>query len=417
MAEFAASIIAIVSAGTKVTLVLSKVGSELGSAGKEARMIASEIRSFCTVLKVLQKAVGQVENSPYYAQCKDVVADMTLASTEMFTDVLDAAESVKKIATGATKSNSGKDESMSVRQRLSWVLFKKPKITMLRASLESYKSTLVLLLGTINISERSARRLSKVPTEESLREENEDMVELESLRLAQRDSLLELESTKKRLSASLSDDVEDNHNEVLSSSILVMETEEGPNEDLREQIEILRRSVASSDSRSGVLQIADRSETHNKRATIALDPEHHRLSRAMSTISLGIAQSSAKPVPFSPQHAYQFLQSAQNDPACGEIAIGTLDAMDDGSFRDKLYKVEGWFKVLSESERSAALFALGMQMTERWVHFYIPFLQCVRDDHGAQFDQRWGAARSIGRLVRWKRISELLPTTTFTTEN
>jgi hypothetical protein len=51
MAELAGSIIGIVSAGTKVALVLSQLASDVGSAGHEVRMIDGEVRSFCAVRK------------------------------------------------------------------------------------------------------------------------------------------------------------------------------------------------------------------------------------------------------------------------------------------------------------------------------------------------------------------------------
>jgi hypothetical protein len=72
MAELAASIIGIVSAGTKVTLVLSQLSADVGSAAKEARMIASEIRSFCAVVKTLGETLEKVQNSQYYAHCNEV---------------------------------------------------------------------------------------------------------------------------------------------------------------------------------------------------------------------------------------------------------------------------------------------------------------------------------------------------------
>jgi flagellar motor component MotA len=73
MAEFAASIIGIVSAGTKVTLVLTQLAADVGSAAKEARMIANEIKSFCAVVKTLGETLEKIENSQYYAHCAEMV--------------------------------------------------------------------------------------------------------------------------------------------------------------------------------------------------------------------------------------------------------------------------------------------------------------------------------------------------------
>jgi hypothetical protein len=55
MADFASSIIAIASAGTKVALVLPQLASGISSAGQEARSIASEIRGLFAVLKTLHQ--------------------------------------------------------------------------------------------------------------------------------------------------------------------------------------------------------------------------------------------------------------------------------------------------------------------------------------------------------------------------
>src|SRR4051812_36606885 len=104
MAELAASIISIVSAGTKVTLVLSQLAADVGSAGKEARIIGSEIRAFCAVVKTLGETLEKVQDSAYYAHCAEMTKDMTEASMEMFTEILDASESVR----GMSKGKDGK---------------------------------------------------------------------------------------------------------------------------------------------------------------------------------------------------------------------------------------------------------------------------------------------------------------------
>ena len=63
MAELAATIIGIVSASAKVALLLSQLASDMGSAGREARTIAIEIRSSCTVLRTLHDTIAKVEGS------------------------------------------------------------------------------------------------------------------------------------------------------------------------------------------------------------------------------------------------------------------------------------------------------------------------------------------------------------------
>jgi len=92
MAGLAASIIGIVSAGTKVTLVLAQLAADIGSAGKEARMITSGTRCLCTVLKTLPDTIEKVQSSNYYEYCASVTRDMTDASLEMFSEILNVTK-------------------------------------------------------------------------------------------------------------------------------------------------------------------------------------------------------------------------------------------------------------------------------------------------------------------------------------
>lgn len=69
MAELAGSIIGIVAASTKVAIVLSQLASDIGSAGQEARMIGSEIKTLCMILNTLKDAMERIPSSDYYAHC------------------------------------------------------------------------------------------------------------------------------------------------------------------------------------------------------------------------------------------------------------------------------------------------------------------------------------------------------------
>lgn len=154
MAEFAASIIGIVSAGTKVALVLSQLSADMGSAGHEARMIGGEIRSFCSVLKTLGETIEQIERSPRYVHCSELIKDMTNDSLHMFTEILDAVDKLKKMTIG----REGKDGNFGLVERVQLAVFKKPKLQVLRAAIEAYKTNLTLMLGTLSTAERATRR-------------------------------------------------------------------------------------------------------------------------------------------------------------------------------------------------------------------------------------------------------------------
>jgi hypothetical protein len=154
MADLAASVLGIVSAGTKITLILAQLASDVGSAGKEIKMVGSEIRSSLAVLKTLAEVLKKVEESPYFAHCVEVTKDMTAASLEMFTDILDAAKDLEDMV----KGKEGKDGKVGIMSRFQWAIFQKPKMLVLRAAIEAYKSNLALMLGTLSTAEKVGRR-------------------------------------------------------------------------------------------------------------------------------------------------------------------------------------------------------------------------------------------------------------------
>lgn len=62
-----------------------------------------------------------------------------------------------------------------------------------------------------------------------------------------------------------------------------------------------------------------------------------------------------------------------------EMAAAALDA----EFKDELSAIEQWFKVLSEAERTAALYALLQQTTQVQIRFFVGVLQQMSKSHPA----------------------------------
>lgn len=62
---------------------------------------------------------------------------------------------------------------------------------------------------------------------------------------------------------------------------------------------------------------------------------------------------------------------AQYETTLEEMATATLDQ----DFKDELSAIEQWFRVLSEAERTAALYALLAQATQVQIRFFIQVLQ------------------------------------------
>ncbi|KAH7313250.1 hypothetical protein B0I35DRAFT_479954 [Stachybotrys elegans] len=67
----------------------------------------------------------------------------------------------------------------------------------------------------------------------------------------------------------------------------------------------------------------------------------------------------------------------QNETTLEEMAAATLDQ----DFKDELSAIEQWFRVLSEAERTAALYALLQQTTQVQIRFFIQVLQQMGKNH------------------------------------
>ena len=67
----------------------------------------------------------------------------------------------------------------------------------------------------------------------------------------------------------------------------------------------------------------------------------------------------------------------QYETTLEDMAAATLDQ----DFKDELSAIEQWFRVLSEAERTAALYALLQQTTQVQIRFFIQVLQQMGKNH------------------------------------
>ena len=67
----------------------------------------------------------------------------------------------------------------------------------------------------------------------------------------------------------------------------------------------------------------------------------------------------------------------QSETTLEEMAAATLDQ----DFKDELSAIEQWFRVLSEAERTSALYALLQQTTQVQIRFFIQVLQQMAKSH------------------------------------
>lgn len=317
MAALAAGIVGVVSAGTKVAIVLSQYGNEVGAAGQEARMIASEIRGSCTVLTTLHSTLKHVQTSPYYANCAELISDMTDASLEMYTEIMEVVEGLSAMTS---------DSKMNLRKRLMWT-FQKPKIVMLRTALEAYRSNLALMLGTLDMAEKASRSHFAL-TEESVQEDELDCAKLQDLQLEQRMSLLKVQELGPEDIELPPSPTSARQSWGLSNKESAFPVEKGYVSALREEIATLRRSrtVYETDPE----KVRDRVARQSNRLSQLLVQDQRRISRRWSqslpesrmsiysNFSAGISQSSTITPGSSSASASEYSDDVSSDHAQGQ---------------------------------------------------------------------------------------------------
>lgn len=110
----------------------------------------------CTILKTVTNTIENLEKSPYYDHCEEVVASLTTASLNLFDEILDVIKSLRQIT--GDKDEEHDASKFGITKTMVWMAFQKPEIVFLRAQLEAYKSNLELMLGTLEVSQRAAKR-------------------------------------------------------------------------------------------------------------------------------------------------------------------------------------------------------------------------------------------------------------------
>lgn len=143
------SIIGIVGAGAKLSILLFDFASHLGSAGSEVRAIGTEISLFCAVLKQLERTLAKAKRR--YSISAIETTQQILNQTRI------VFEEIERLISGLKKKGAG-DSSIDLSARVKWVLLKRSKIQMHRATLESCKITLHIMLTTLDFARKVSSR-------------------------------------------------------------------------------------------------------------------------------------------------------------------------------------------------------------------------------------------------------------------
>lgn len=144
------SIVGIAAAGVKVSLTLYQFAEEVGSAARDAKHIGSEISNLCFILRILATTLDKADAASVL-RCTDVAEEMNGRCLAMFIEIIGLVQDLQNYI-GAPGENS-----FRWTRRIRWAL-QKPRITYLRASLDSYKATLNLMLETLTLADKLAKR-------------------------------------------------------------------------------------------------------------------------------------------------------------------------------------------------------------------------------------------------------------------
>ncbi|KAH7136242.1 hypothetical protein EDB81DRAFT_801836 [Dactylonectria macrodidyma] len=276
MAELAASLIGIIAAGTRVALVLSTTASDIGSAGKEAQVMAREIRSFCTILRNITQTIDIVKDASHVSHCADLVSEMTAVSQDMFTEILDLVEYLQKSSWGGQPGSR-----MKLAARIKWVI-NKPKVAFLRTAIEAYKSDLCLLLGSMQFAQSLdaptlvSRRSSIAQAPQLNRASRVLSQNMEEMALDFRSSLQELEAARNAWEESEENDketpeeIDQDSTEDETASLMRNPELEGILESLREEVSGLNSNTSSLYSTTAS-SIFNALSTHSDRLSLLIE--------------------------------------------------------------------------------------------------------------------------------------------------
>ena len=147
-----ASIIGVVGAGTKFSIALFDFASTVGSASTEVQAIAIEISQFCAVLGQLERTLKKAKDKRYSISAIDVTNQILCRCKTIFQDIDTVLQGLLK-----KKQQLSDHGGVDFRAKIKWTL-KRAKVQTHRATLESCKLNLHLMLTTLEIAKRLSSR-------------------------------------------------------------------------------------------------------------------------------------------------------------------------------------------------------------------------------------------------------------------
>ena len=143
-----ASLIGVVGGGLQLSVALYNFASTLGSAGREIEDIGYDITLLCAVLKRVQSTLDSRKSTRLSLTAIQTTQEIVNRCHKILDDISSILKKLRK----------GGQSNLDVLAKVRWTL-KRPKILMLRGSLQSCTTTLHLMLSTIDWARNATRRL------------------------------------------------------------------------------------------------------------------------------------------------------------------------------------------------------------------------------------------------------------------
>ena len=142
-----ANLVGVVGAGLNLSVALYDFASTLGSAGREIEDMGYDITLLCAVLKRVQSTLDSPKATRLSVTAIQTTQDIVNRCQKILDDIKDILKKLRKDG----------QSTIDVLAKVKWTL-KRPKILMLRGSLQSCTTTLHLMLSTIDWARNATTR-------------------------------------------------------------------------------------------------------------------------------------------------------------------------------------------------------------------------------------------------------------------
>lgn len=142
-----ASLVGVVGAGLQLSVALYDFASTLGSAGREIEDMGYDVTLLCAVLKRVQSTLDNPKSTRLSVTAIQTTRDIVGRCRKILDDIKSILSKLRK---------DGQSD-LDIFARVKWTL-KRPKVLMLRGSLQSCTTTLHLMLSAIDWARNAIRR-------------------------------------------------------------------------------------------------------------------------------------------------------------------------------------------------------------------------------------------------------------------